>query len=187
MKSERDEIIAPGRRRWCLGMAAATGSVAWRGAQARSHRELAWVDLMPKDWDPRADLGDVRHLAGLPDSDPQVQQMYERMRKLWDDAPTIASLNGAWVKLPGYIVTLEMTQDGLEEFLLVPYFGACVHTPPPPANQIVHVRLATPARGLYSMDPVWVTGQMRVQRGGSEVAISGYSMKADGIVKHKRS
>jgi uncharacterized protein len=50
------------------------------------------------------------------------------------------SLEGATVRLPGFIVPLEGVKDGsVSEFLLVPYFGSCIHVPPPPPNQIVYV------------------------------------------------
>ena len=67
-----------------------------------------------------------------------------------------SALVGQLVRIPGVVVPLEDSKDGLKEFLLVPYFGACVHSPPPPANQIVHVLPKSPAKGLRSMDAVWI-------------------------------
>ncbi len=56
------------------------------------------------------------------------------------DAPVVKELDGQQVKLPGYIVPLEVSEEGrTTEFLLVPYYGACIHVPPPPSNQIVHI------------------------------------------------
>jgi uncharacterized protein len=90
-------------------------------------------------------------------------------------------MDGAALKLPGYIVPLEATQGALKEFLLVPYFGACIHSPPPPANQIVHVVAATPAKGFKAMDVVWVSGKMRVTRVDSAMGVAGYRMEAVAI------
>ena len=65
------------------------------------------------------------------------------------------SLNGQYVKLPGYVVPLESDAGGLlSEFLLVPYYGACIHVPPPPSNQIVYVRLNKPYLLKSMEDPV---------------------------------
>ena len=62
-----------------------------------------------------------------------------RICQIWDNASVLKTLDGQTVKIPGYVVPLEAIQDAMREFLLVPYFGACIHSPPPPANQIVHV------------------------------------------------
>jgi hypothetical protein len=82
------------------------------------------------------------------------------------------------VRIPGFVVPLEDTNDGLKEFLLVPYFGACIHSPPPPANQIIHVLPRTPAKGLRSMDTVWISGPVAVTRTDSYMGVSGYRIEA---------
>jgi hypothetical protein len=73
-------------------------------------------------------------------------------------------LVGETVRIPGYLVPLEFADQKTVEFLLVPTAGACIHTPPPPANQLVHVRYpkGLELEGLY--DPVWVKGRMEAQR-----------------------
>jgi hypothetical protein len=60
----------------------------------------------------------------------------------------------------------------------VPYFGACIHTPPPPANQIVHVVADKPIKGLRTMDAVWVSGTLKPFRQDSAMGMSGYQMRA---------
>ena len=62
------------------------------------------------------------------------------IRKKLDEAPIVKSQLNKKVRLPGYAVPLDADRSDKREFLLVPYFGACIHTPPPPANQIVLVR-----------------------------------------------
>jgi hypothetical protein len=106
--------------------------------------------------------------------------MLERLRAIWDAAPTVPALDGAKVKLPGFVVPLDETADGLTSFLLVPYFGACIHTPPPPANQIVHVHTARPA-AVRTMDPVWVRGTLKLERGDTVQGTSGYRLDAVGV------
>ncbi|MDA7428863.1 DUF3299 domain-containing protein [Primorskyibacter aestuariivivens] len=72
-------------------------------------------------------------------------------------------LVGTSVRLPGYVLPLEFKDRKAVEFLLVPTVGACVHTPPPPANQIVHVVYpeGIEVNGLFT--PVWITGTMVAQ------------------------
>jgi len=69
-------------------------------------------------------------------------------------------LNGRDVRLPGYALPLEFDGSAVTEFLLVPYLGACIHTPPPPPNQIVFVRVDEPFQMKDIYEPVWVTGRM---------------------------
>lgn len=166
----------------------AAGALAFCGtasfAQTPQYAEITWDALVPKDWDPTKSFRDLQQLSRLPDSDARVQTLYERMRKVWDEAPTVASLKGRRIKIPGFVVPLESGQEGLREFLLVPYFGACIHTPPPPANQIIHVRATPPAKGFQTMSAVWVSGTLDLERADSQMGASGYSLQAAQIVKY---
>ena len=64
---------------------------------------------------------------------PRANELMERIQDLWKQAPVVESLHGRRVKLPGFVVPLDWNNDGsdLNEFLLVPYYGACIHVPPP--------------------------------------------------------
>ncbi len=82
------------------------------------------------------------------------------------------SLIGKTGRLPGYIVPLEMDGMLVTQFLLVPTAGACIHTPPPPANQIV---LVTPKEGVELISlytPVWIEGELNTSNTKSDVQLS---------------
>ncbi|KQP21482.1 DUF3299 domain-containing protein [Pseudorhodoferax sp. Leaf267] len=115
-------------------------------------------------------------LQRLSDDDPRTAIALQRLRKVWDEAPLSAALNGQAIRLPGYVVPLQETAQGLRELLLVPHDGACIHTPPPPAIQIVHVRLDKPNKSLSTMDTVWVSGRLKVQRASTVHGVSGYAL-----------
>jgi hypothetical protein len=140
-------------------------------------RTIGWDDLLPKDWDPWAGFK-ATDLRALADTDPRAVEMFRRVRAVWDEAPLQASMDGVAIRIPGYVVPLEETAQGVRELLLVPHFGACIHTPPPPANQIVHVRLKTPAKTLSSMDTVWISGTLKLARATTVHGVSGYVMDA---------
>ena len=74
----------------------------------------------------------------------------------------VGELNGTTIRMPGFVLPIEYDGTKVTEFLLVPWVGACIHTPPPPANQIVHVVVdesqARESKGIF--EPVWVTGDM---------------------------
>jgi len=143
-----------------------------------SYRTITWDNLMPANWDPMQGFS-VKNLDRINDADPRAQELMLELRALWDNAPTRKEFDGAAVRLPGYVVPLDQSSGGIKEFLLVPYFGACIHTPPPPANQIVHVVLKTP-RNLRTMDAVWLSGTMKTKRQDSPWGMSAYSM--DGMI-----
>ena len=105
------------------------------------------------------------------------------------------SLDKQRIRMPGYLLPLEFDGGLVTEFLLVPFVGACIHVPPPPPNQIVHVTYATghEYKGLFA--PVWVEGKMRVGKmqkdlfladGSADIPI-GYSLNANLIEPYKVS
>ena len=152
-----------------------------------AYTELRWDDLVPKGWDPLQGMKDkgLSSMALLNDGDPKAVEAMRQMREAWDKAPTEPQLNGTRIKLPGYLVPLEEVAAGHTEFLLVPYFGACVHTPPPPANQIVLVVPAKPAAGFRSMDTVWVSGVLKTTRSDSAMGASGYRLEGAVVEPYK--
>jgi hypothetical protein len=138
-------------------------------------RDLGWEDLIPKDWNPRAVL-DRLGIDALADDDPRVDAVLAQIRADWDRAPVVAALDGQKVRLPGYVVMLNGNRSGVSEFLLVPYFGACIHLPPPPASQVVHVLPARTVPEAVAMFPVWVTGTLKTVQADTAMGAAGYRM-----------
>jgi uncharacterized protein len=143
---------------------------------ATIYRQMKWEELIPKGWDSGAVFQGVK-LSRLKDSDPKAIELLEKMRVLWDEAPVEQSLEGQHIRLPGFVIPLERTGDQVLEFLLVPYFGACIHSPPPPANQIIHVIMIKPISDMHMMDIIWVSGRMKILRADTSMGISGYQME----------
>ena len=103
------------------------------------------------------------------------------------------SLNGQLIRMPGYLLPLEFSGKAVSEFLLVPWVGACIHTPPPPPNQIVHVKSDKPIGNVGMFMPIWVTGQMSavptkqalyLVDGEAKIDV-GYSIKAATVEPYK--
>lgn len=76
----------------------------------------------------------------------------------------VTNLDGQLVRIPGYALPLELDDSSLKEFLLVPTVGACIHTPAPPANQMVFVKLGKAYQPKQIYEPIWITGRMRLQK-----------------------
>lgn len=134
-------------------------------------RELSWEDLVPSDA-PDTSPAVVDHGGG---SDQAIDPLSALMNA--SEAPVVNALNDQWVRLPGFVVPLELDEEkGVTEFLLVPYFGACIHVPPPPSNQIVHVKMP---EGLGQVDiyfPFWISGKLLVSAAKTDLALAGYTM-----------
>lgn len=144
-------------------------------------RELSWDDLIPADWQPEA-LMEEYDAENLSDDDPRAQELMDRLKALWAEAPVVESLDGKAVRLPGFVVPLDVNATSIREFLLVPYFGACIHVPPPPANQTILV--STPEAQPYEgglFDTVWVEGRMRVEPFSDELGDAGYRIEEAGV------
>lgn len=138
--------------------------------------------------------------------EPRPRERYPELARLWTQMEglkqQLAQLNaksnpeliGQRIRLSGYLLPLEMDGGDVSEFLLVPIVGACIHVPPPPPNQIVHVALS----GRYAADqvyaPVTVTGTIKESQGqvnlfltdGSAMVDHGYRLEADSVVATKR-
>lgn len=108
-------------------------------------------------------------------------------------AEMVKDLDGTIVRLPGYALPLELTDKGVTEFLLVPYVGACIHSPPPPPNQTVFVETEKEFVSDSLYEPVWITGQIKIQPssrsltfvdGTADVA-TGYTIEAISIEPYK--
>jgi hypothetical protein len=98
----------------------------------------------------------------------------------------VAKLEGTKIRVPGYIVPLEDETQTLTEFLLVPYMGACIHTPPPPANQMIYVKMTRGERVNFGLnDGVWVEGTMFVGRRSSPYGPTYYAMTASNVSKYQ--
>jgi len=133
------------------------------------YKEVSWDDLMPEGWVPIApedqDFFEGETYDGQIETLPAI-----------DIAPIVKTLDKQKLKLPGYMIPIKFNASSVSEFLLVPYVGACVHTPPPPENQIVYVSLKRPMVTQDFWAPVWVSGMMKAQISMTKFATSGYHM-----------
>lgn len=151
---------------------------------ADTYREIAWEELIPKGWDPAKEFRSL-DLSNMKDSDPRAMAALERMKDLWAQAPTEPALAGKKVRLPGFVIPLERKGEEVIEFLLVPYFGACIHTPPPPANQIIHAVSAKPRGKMRTMDAFWVSGTLEVKRSETGFGNAGYRLQVEKIERYE--
>ncbi|MEM6710402.1 MAG: DUF3299 domain-containing protein [Pseudomonadota bacterium] len=130
-------------------------------------RELNWDDLVPA--------------SGPLEIDADGQESPEQTPVY--GSGTVAALSGDNIKLPGFVVPLDLEGEQVSSFLLVPYFGACIHYPPPPPNQTVFVELEDSIDIETMYYPVWVTGVLSTERMTSELAEAAYRMAGTAVEK----
>lgn len=148
---------------------------------AAEPRDLSWQEMIPPDAPPEVpNMTPLHDLSQM--SDALAAEAAPAAKQDLPNAPVVKELDGQQIRLPGYIVPLEVSEEGrTTDFLLVPYFGACIHVPPPPSNQIVHVKSEIGVKLDELYQPYWVEGPMQVKPSSSELADAGYQMAAEKI------
>ena len=156
---------------------------------AAEPRVLDWDDMMPPGWPPEDLFDDLDvDVSVLADEDPKAQKLFERLEQKWNSAPLVEELDGESIRLPGYAIPLEGDGRTVTSFLLVPYFGACIHVPPPPRNQTVLVEMTgdNTARIERAFATVWVTGTMKVDSREMDLATTGYTIEGTQVVPYQQ-
>ena len=149
---------------------------------------IEWVDLIPTD-DLDALQNPPSYIADLEDNSLEDQITNQLKNNLPDSnidryqqalvsTNIIATMDKRTIRLPGFVVPVEFDDEQtITEFFLVPYFGACIHTPPPPPNQIVYV-YAPKGLNLENLyDPFWISGTMETTLVQNPMATAAYSLK----------
>ncbi|MGJ8627418.1 MAG: DUF3299 domain-containing protein [Sulfitobacter sp.] len=171
-------MIKPNRRVFISAVAAAFGLPT--AAMAKDDFiDLNWSDLIP---------------PGKQNIKQTFQGMgiipHDEMSTLRSEQPASSGVrtdyNGKIVRLPGYVVPLDTTGAGVTAFILVPYVGACIHVPPPPANQLVFVTTGAPYEGSGLFEAVNVTGMFGTASTSTQLADIGYALSADRIEPFRR-
>lgn len=164
-----------------LADAAAAALAAEREVEARGAMLLTWEELMPE--------GEEERLAEL--YQMQMAEMYAGPGGMIEEGSAadkamqigtfnvVEELDGKTVRLPGYSVPFTFAAKAeVSEFLLVPYFGACLHNPPPPPNQTVYVKLDKPMSLKDITQAVWIEGVLTTKRQRSDLADTAYTINA---------
>ena len=158
-----------------------TEAVTSTPKQDGEYTEIAWEDLEL----PGQGMAEVMKkyesiLNSTQEGDKNENVMLEKMQADLNSLPVNPALEGKKIKIPGYVTPLEVSNNDaqIKDFLLVPYFGACIHVPPPPLNQTLLVK---PMEGksitmneVYN--PVWVYGTIKVATVTTSLAQAGYQI-----------
>ncbi|MDO6564324.1 DUF3299 domain-containing protein [Amphritea sp. 1_MG-2023] len=154
-----------------------TGMLQAASINGKTVIDTEWDSLMPADYSFDA-IFDTSQFGNLDDYDPMAEIKFKAMMQALSSAPIVPEMDGKMIRIPGFVVPLVEEGMAVTEFFLVPYFGACIHVPPPPSNQMIHVTFepGTNVENLY--DAVWISGELKVATVAHQLGTSGYTMEA---------
>ena len=146
-------------------------------ALSEEPQTLMWQDLLPE--------GEEERLEELYASGPGVPFGHSESSPMMGPAPVqigtfnvVDELDGQLVRVPGFVLPFEYSSSGnISEFLLVPYFGACIHTPPPPPNQMVYVKSEKPTNIGKVWSAVWAIGILRAEPNYNDLGNAAYTLE----------
>ncbi|MEP4959634.1 MAG: DUF3299 domain-containing protein [Roseobacter sp.] len=166
-------MVRPDRRKLLASMAAFASFP--QITRAENYIDLDWEDLMPEGQTaiPQIFQGLIDHTGPSLSSE---QPESTGVRSEW---------NGQIVRLPGFIVPFDYSGTGVTTFILVPFVGACIHVPPPPANQLVLVTTEEPYESAGLFEAVNVIGKFGISSITTHLAKIGYALSADHIEPYR--
>ncbi len=159
------------------------------------YRTIEWIDLMPQD-DLDALMNPPDYLDEIEDgSDDDLlnnqlmlakdQVSDDRFMQALTSTRVMSEFDNLNIRLPGFIVPLEFdTQLNVTRFFLVPFFGACIHVPPPPPNQIVYGIFEQGLKLEALHEPVWLAGRLTTTLTENDVATAAYTMEVMSAAKY---
>ena len=163
-------------------------SIAFHGHSTLAKpKTISWEDLSPTKDGVNMIFDGAAEMRGTPDIS-EFEGSKERLDQFLDDMKYMKEsqgesglinikLNGKKIKIAGYITPIAFDGENVTEFLFVPYRGACIHVPPPPANQIIYVKEAKGLKADEMWSPFWITGILDANSVSTIVADVGYSIK----------
>lgn len=160
----------------------AAAEAARQAALARGVREIGWEELMPEGEEERLAQLYQQQMAMLYAGGPIMEGSAADQMIQIGTFNTVKELNETKVRIPGYTVPFDFSANAeITEFLLVPYYGACLHAPPPPPNQTVFIMSDEPIKLRDLAQAVWIEGTIYTQTQESELADAAYTIKIDKV------
>lgn len=157
---------------------------------ANDVKTIEWTDLMPEeDLKLLQQMPEVQHDYSQPSPFDDNYQGDDPVAAQWQQILTSAKVvekyNNTKVRVPGFVVPLEFdAEQNVTSFFLVPYFGACIHVPPPPPNQMIFVTGAKKLKADMIYSPFWISGTLTTEVMTHDLGQAAYSLKVDNIEEY---
>lgn len=170
-------------------------SATW-GQDAAQYKVLEWTDLIPKDdldvlLNPPKELMNVEDgseedsitkLDKLSEKSPEAKRYYQALKS----TKVVKSMNGKQIQIPGFVVPISGNDEKkVTEFFIVPYFGACIHLPPPPPNQVIFGKITEGFKLDSIYEPFLFSGKLSLQQTNHSLGDASYQIDVDEIVPYQ--
>ncbi len=175
-----------------LAQSGTSNQLRQQSSSSAAYRTVEWVDLMPAD-DLEALLNSPDYLDDIEDGSEQDRLNSQlkpatpsaeddRYQQALKSTRIMPEFDNRKIRIPGYIVPLEFGKNQLvTRFFLVPYFGACIHVPPPPPNQIIYGVYDKGFKLNHLQEAFWLTGLLKTTLTENDVATSAYTLQVADI------
>lgn len=145
------------------------------------YQDITWVDLEVPGKGINVILEKFeKEIEATPEGSTKEKEIMKRLQAALNNAPVNTELDKKKIRLSGFISPLEIDEkEGVvKEFLLVPYFGACIHVPPPPLNQTLLIKPAKDQQIKLedAYEPIWISGVIHAESTTTKLAEAGYKI-----------
>lgn len=163
---------------------------------ASAYTEIEWVELIPDDdlevlLNPPSSLFDVPEGSELDSFDAfqgelMLTEETQRFKQAMGSTKVVKTHENKPIRIPGFIVPLRSGEDKkVTEFFVVPYFGACLHMPPPPPNQIIYSSSKTGLEVEDLYEPFWFEGTLTIETNNNTLGTSAYRLILDKVLPYE--
>lgn len=161
-----------------------------------AYQDIEWTALIPED-DLNALLNPPAYLSEVADGSAQdsveafnnknlEDEQARRFQEALSSTRVVEQFDQQAIRIPGFIVPLEAGDNRrVTEFFIVPYFGACLHMPPPPPNQIIHADLTTGIEVENLYQPYWFEGTLSIAKVKNSMGTSAYKLTLDAVTPYE--
>ena len=97
---------------------------------------------------------------------------------------TVSGFEKQMVSISGFIVPIDFYADKtVKNLFLVPYFGACIHFPPPPPNQIIFIQLEAGLQDVDITQAYTLVGEINLGLFEDPMGTSAYTLDVVSIIE----
>lgn len=160
-----------------------------------TYQEIEWINIMPQE-DLDALMNPPDYLSQIADGSAEDNmdtlkelakgnEQLQRFQDALSSTRIVEEYLDKKIRIPGFIVPLEGEDQTITEFFIVPFFGACLHMPPPPPNQIIHVEYAEGVELENLYDAFWFEGTLTSKMISNDLGASAYAMSINSVFRHE--
>ena len=181
-------VVSLAQAKTSEGVADQSVEVTKAEGTSQKYETVEWIDLLPKD-DLEALLNPPEYVTNIEENSAEdvissqlrggtSNTKADRYQQALNSSRIVSKMNGSAIRIPGFIVPLDFSdKQTITQFFLVPWFGACIHLPPPPPNQIILTNYPKGLKLESLYEPFWISGVLKTSLVENELASAAYVLE----------